>query len=444
MSVTLTGGDNIQVSISAGIGPSVIVNGTSTAIVGTAGVNPFIAGANITITTTGGGITVIGREPPVHSVNGKSGTVVLSVSDLTAAAASHTHLTSQISSFSAAASSFAPVQSVAGRTGAVSLTTTDVAGLTETIQTYGRVVSVQGKTGTVTLSVIDLTAAAASHTHSLAFLSAAAASHTHATADISGLTAAIQSNSKVLSVQGRDGNVTLSREDLTAAASVHTHATTDIVGLLLPSQSGESGKYLKTVDGTATWATPFSVVTAVLQAGSNITLTPNEFSGTIEVASASELPYQFFNDGRFLRTNNGTASWQTPYSLVTTVLQAGPFVQLQPNQSTGKIKIVADVSGVNAEPYAANIELALDAGKHRPVYSIPNSGTSTIKLPEFSTVQHGQEYHILNTSDPSSTLNVRQYESATTLISLAGKQWALLVCDRTFGVWRIMASGTNL
>jgi hypothetical protein len=453
MSVTLAGGSNIQVSISAGIGPSVIVNGTSTAIVGTAGVNPFVAGANITITTTGGGITVIGRDPPVHSVNGKSGTVVLSVTDLTAAAVSHTHTTTDIAAFSAAAASFSPVQSVAGRTGSVALTTTDIAGLTSTIQTYGRVVSVQGKTGTVTLSVIDLTAAAASHTHS--------------TADVSGLTAAIQTYSKVLSVQGKTGTVTLTASDLTAAAAVHTHSTTDIVGVLLPSQSGESGKYLKTVDGTATWSealpsqsgesgkylktvdgtatweTPFSVVTAVLQSGSNVTLTPDEFNGKVSIAAADSFPNQAGQSGNFLKSSSGSAQWATPFSLVTTVITAGPFVQLYPDQGTGKIEIAAKVSGVDVES-GSNIDLDASYGKYLKVVSIPNSGTSTLKLPEFSTMTHGQEYHVLNASDPSSTLNVRWYESVTTIISLSGKQWAILVCDRLNGVWQIMASGTSL
>jgi hypothetical protein len=83
--------------------------------------------------------------------------VTLTVSDLTAAAASHSH------------------------------TTTDVSGLVTTIQAYGgKVASVQGKVGTVTLSISDLTAAAASHTHS--------------TTSINSFTAAV--SSVVLSIVG--------------------------------------------------------------------------------------------------------------------------------------------------------------------------------------------------------------------------------------------------
>ena len=220
----------VQVQLSPGIGPSIVVNGTSTSIVGTAGINPFIAGDNITITTTGGGITVIGRDPPVYSVNGKSGTVVLSAADVTAAEAYHTHTISEVSGFSAAVASFSPVQSVAGRTGVVSLTTTDVSGFTSAVRTFSRVQSVSGKTGVVSLT----------------------------TTDVSGFTAAVQAFSRVLSVQGKTSDVVLSVLDITAAAATHTHAMSDIAGLspsvLLPPQDGQSGKYLKSVDGTAAWS----------------------------------------------------------------------------------------------------------------------------------------------------------------------------------------------
>lgn len=385
MSVTITNGNAIQVGISAGIGPTVVVNGTSTSIVGTAGVNPFVAGANITITTTGGGITVIGRDPPVYSVNGKSGTVVLSVVDITAAAASHTHLTSEISSFSAAAASFAPVQSVAGRAGAVSLTTADVSGLTAAIQTFAKVASVQGKTGTVTLSVSDITAAAASHTHS--------------TTDVSGLTAAIQTHSKVASVQGKSGTVTLTVSDLTAAAFSHTHTTTDITGFasalgsVLPAQSGQTGKYLKTVDGSPVWDVPYSVVTAVLQSGSNITLTPNSEAGTIQIAA----------------------------------------------QSGG---------GITVYTYDSEFGVALSdgSGKYKIVQSIPSSTTGNAWLPPLYEVSSGGELHVVNASGANTTLEVYDAENYSVVASLAGGQWAIFVADKTevnSWQWRVVARGST-
>lgn len=219
----------VQVQLSPGIGPSIVVNGTSTSIVGTAGINPFIAGDNITITTTGGGITVIGRDPPVLSVNGRTGSVVLSVVDLTAAQASHTHAAGDIADFSSAVAAASPVQSVAGRVGNVTLTTTDISQFTTGVRTFSRVQSVSGRTGAVSLT----------------------------TTDISGLTAAIQAFSKVSSVQGKSGDVTLTVSDITAAAASHTHSISE-VGLsasdLVPPQLGQTGKYLKSVDGVAAWA----------------------------------------------------------------------------------------------------------------------------------------------------------------------------------------------
>jgi hypothetical protein len=59
--------------------------------------------------------------------------------------------TADIASFSSAAASAAPVQSVAGRTGAVTLTTADIAGYSA-----GGVTSVAGKTGVVTLTTADI------------------------------------------------------------------------------------------------------------------------------------------------------------------------------------------------------------------------------------------------------------------------------------------------
>lgn len=72
----------------------------------------------------------------VTSIQGRTGAIVLGRGDLTAAAAIHTHSTS------------------------------DVAGLTAFVQALGTVFSVQGKAGNVVLSASDVTAAPATHTHS--------------------------------------------------------------------------------------------------------------------------------------------------------------------------------------------------------------------------------------------------------------------------------------
>lgn len=222
----------VQVQVSPGIGPSIVVNGTSTSVVGTAGINPFIAGDNITITTTGGGITVIGRDPPVLSVNGRTGSVVLSVVDLTAASASHTHDTAEISGLTEAVQAISPVASVHGRTGAVFLSviditaapavhthsTSQVSGLVTLIQNNSKVLSVQGRTGNVSITAADVTAAEFSHTHSTSQI-VDFDSHTHSASQITDLA----SFANVVSVQGRTGEVVLSVSDITAAPQEHTH-----------------------------------------------------------------------------------------------------------------------------------------------------------------------------------------------------------------------------
>lgn len=67
----------VSVVVSPGIGASTVYSGTATSMIGVAGISPFIAGDNITLSTTGGGITIIGRDPPVTSVSGRTGDVMI-------------------------------------------------------------------------------------------------------------------------------------------------------------------------------------------------------------------------------------------------------------------------------------------------------------------------------------------------------------------------------
>lgn len=244
-------------------------------------------------TEVSGLTTAIRSFANVVSVQGRTGTVTLTVADLSAAASSHTHSTANITSFATEAAKYGPVSSVNAKTGTVTLTisdltaaaashthsTTDVASFATEAAKYGPVSSVNAKTGTVTLTINDLTAAAATHTHSTANitsftteaakygpvssvnaktgtvtltisdLTAAAAVHTHSTTDVVGLTATIQSFGKVLSVQGKTSDVVLSAAEVGAAAAVHTHSATDVVGLTATIQ--QYGKVLSVQGKTA-------------------------------------------------------------------------------------------------------------------------------------------------------------------------------------------------
>jgi len=215
ISVNVQSPPPVQITVAPGIGASTIYQGTATTQIGVAGISPFIAGANITLSTAGGGITVIGRDPPVTSVAGRTGAVALTTTD--------------IASFSVAASAVAPVQSVAGRTGAVTLTTTDVAAFSAAASSVAPVQSVAGRTGVVTLTTTDVAAFSAAvvaiappaPVQSVAGRTGAV---TIAVADVAGLSTELQSAGKVASVQGRTGDVVLTSVDVSAAPATHTHA----------------------------------------------------------------------------------------------------------------------------------------------------------------------------------------------------------------------------
>jgi len=224
--IVVQGTAAIQVSVSPGLGASVVVNGTATSIVGTAGINPFIAGANITITTTGGGITVIGRNPPVYSVQGMTGTVVLTPATISAANLVHTHSTSDIDLFTTAARLASPVQSVAGRTGIVTLTTTDVAAFTAAASAASPVQSVAGRTGVVSLTTTDIASFTTSARLAGPVQSVAGRTGTITltTTDIALFTTAARLASPVQSVAGRTGEIVLSHVDISAEAATPTHS----------------------------------------------------------------------------------------------------------------------------------------------------------------------------------------------------------------------------
>lgn len=342
--IAISASEVIDVGVAGGIGPAAYINGTNTTVIG---VHPVEAGANITVTTTSGSYTIIGRDVPVQSVQGRIGNVVLTLNDLTAAALSHTHSTAQVVGFTAAASAAAPVQAVQGRTGNVVLSlvdltaaaashthsTTEVVGFTAAASAAAPVQTVQGRAGNVVLTLVDLTAAAASHTHS--------------TTEVIGLTAAASAAAPVQSVQGRTGNVVLTLVDLTAAAASHTHSTTQVVGFTaaaseaapVQSVAGRTGHVvLSTTDlQSFTYVRSVNSITGSVSvvAGANVTVT----SGTdsIEITGPVGLPDQSGASGRLLGSNGQDAGW---YSLV-----AGSNVTIVRNTNSRFIQVSASGGG---------------------------------------------------------------------------------------------------
>jgi hypothetical protein len=129
-----------------GIGPTIVVSGTHTAYIGTIGINPFVAGPNITITQSAGNITFSGRDPQTPttmvSVSGGDGDNVTLADDLNSLG----------DGISALANRTLDVNTPSGR-----LVVSGPSGRLGTATSY--VSSVFGRTGTVTISTLDITKA---------------------------------------------------------------------------------------------------------------------------------------------------------------------------------------------------------------------------------------------------------------------------------------------
>jgi hypothetical protein len=329
--VSVSGGTAVSIEVGGGIGPAgfVVAPGTATNAFGTF---QLAAGDGITISTSASQFTIssygtaaVSSLAPVQSVAGRVGAVQLQAADVTAGTfaiariptisytalanvpatfgpSAHTHSTSDVVSFTAAAAAAAPVQSVAGRQGAISLAVADVSGLAA-VASSGSYTSLQHVPatfapaahthGTADIVGISSSFAAASHTHDAAAISSgvlalariptigytalsgvpttfAPQAHTHSTADVVGLTASF-------SQVGHTHDY---------AASIHTHSTADIAGYTsLPAQGGKAGPLV--TDGTAaSWANRFSIVDPVLVQGAGMTLSRDTAAGSITVAFA--------------------------------------------------------------------------------------------------------------------------------------------------------------
>ena len=428
--VSVSGGTSVAITVGGGIGPAgfLVAPGTATNAFGTF---QLTAGDGITISTSAAqfqvssyGTTAVASFAPVQSVAGRVGSVVLQASDVTAGTfaiariptisytalanvpatfspSAHTHSTSDVVSFTAAAAAAAPVQSVAGRSGAVSLAVADISGLAA-VASSGSYTSLQNVPATFspsahTHSTADITGitgsfAAASHTHDAAAITRgvlelariptigftalagvpatfAPQAHTHSTADVVGLTASF-------SQVGHTHDY---------AVSVHTHSTADITGYSsLPAQAGKAGPLV--TDGTAaTWATRYSVVDPVLVQGSGMTLTRDTSAGSITVAfaggtsgvsvsSATPQPLGTASAG-----SSGDASRADHVHLMPSAADVGaaatghshPYVQVL-NGLTGTIAISGG-EGVTVSTASSSITIAA-AGS----YSLPTASSSVL------------------------------------------------------------------
>jgi hypothetical protein len=377
VSVSVSGNTGISVVASGGIGPAgfLTVPGTATNAFGTF---QLVPGPGITVSTTSGQFTIASYDTavvagfsPVQSVAGRVGAIVLQASDVTAgtfaiariptisytalssvpttfAPSAHTHSTTDVVAFTAAASAAAPVQSVQSRTGAVVITrvdltaaaevhthsTSDIVGLTASFSQVGHTHAAGDiQSGTLDIARIPTIGYTALSGVPSSFSPSA---HTHSTTDIVSFTAAASAAAPVQSVAGRTGAISLAAADVSGLASVatsgsytslgnvpltfapaththsaseiasgtldharlptisytalantgHTHSTSDISGYAgLPAQAGYAGPLV--TDGTnATWTSRYSIVNPVLVQGAGMAFTRDTSAGSITIAFA--------------------------------------------------------------------------------------------------------------------------------------------------------------
>ena len=191
MSINVTvSGTSVGVSVSAGIGPAGFINapGTNTSAFGTF---QLVPGSGVTISTSAGQYQIASYD------------------------------TTQVASF-------APVQSVAGRTGAVVLQAADITAGTFAI---GRIPTI----GYTALSGVPTTFTPEAHTHSTTDVvgltaSFAAASHTH---DASNISSGVLAIARIPTI----GYTALSGVPTTFAPQTHTHSTSDVVALTAAIQT---------------------------------------------------------------------------------------------------------------------------------------------------------------------------------------------------------------
>lgn len=224
VNVSIGGSTGVSVVASGGIGPAgfITVPGTATNAFGTF---QLVPGDGITVSTTEGQFqissypaTAVSGLAPVQNVQGRTGSITISRDDLTAAAAVHTHGTADISGLTAAFSQVGHTHDASAiQSGTLSVariptigytalsgvptsfspsahthSTADVVSFTAAAAAAAPVQSVAGRTGAISLGAIDisgLAAVATSGAYSALSgipVSFAPATHTHSTSDISG------------------------------------------------------------------------------------------------------------------------------------------------------------------------------------------------------------------------------------------------------------------
>lgn len=206
------------------------------------GVQTIVAGSGILVDDTNPSAPQVSAA--VTSVAGKTGAVALTPTDVGAAAATHTHTAADITS-----GTMAPARLGTGSASASTFLAGD--------QTYKTppypVTSVAGKTGAVALTNTDVGAAAASHTHAASHItSGVIATPRLGSGTANSLTALFGDQTYknvVTSVNGSNGAVTVSPGDtaysMTVQDAENTTATRNLCQFTIPASTFADGELIK-------------------------------------------------------------------------------------------------------------------------------------------------------------------------------------------------------
>lgn len=405
--VSVSGGTAVAITVGGGIGPAGFITapGTSTNAFGTF---QLTAGNGITITTSAGQFQIASYNTtqaasfaPIQSVAGRTGNVVLQAADVTAGTfaiariptisytalsnvptsftpAAHTHSTTDVVSFTAAASAAAPVQNVAGRTGAISLTTADVSGLAA-VATSGSYTSlsetpVSFPPGTHTHSTTEIQSFTAAAAAAAPVQGIAAGSNVTVTTSTSGIfTIAAASGGGVAtaveSLNGLTGTLSIvAGNNVTVSTSANTITiAAPAPGDALPSQSGNVNRVLATDGTAASWATRYSVVEPVLVAGGGIAFSKDTAAGQVTIESLGGI---VGNTAASVSTKS-LASSQNDYDA-----GVADIVRLSPSANVTLTGLAGGVDGV--------VRVLYNVGTH--VVTLATGNTNSVETNRFSIV----------------------------------------------------------
>lgn len=312
----------------------------------------------------------LSSSPPVTSVNTKIGDVVLTASDVGAAATSHTHVVSQITDAGTAATRYVPASGDAG--------TTQVVLGNDSRLSNARTPTAHGHAQSdITNLTSDLAGkAATSHTHTtaqvtgldMALSGKAATSHTHTTSQITGL------------------DTTLSGK----AATSHSHAQSDISGLSTSLSDKSDTSHNHTIDGLSNVTTSgkttgqalvwngsawvagtisgggggtWGSITGTLssQIDLNTALTGKQDSNSALTALAG-----IATSGLLVRTGSGTAAARTVTGSTDITVTNGNGVSANPTITAGtnlsRVSAVETITGAKTFQNADGLKLKTDSG----------------------------------------------------------------------------------